>query len=104
MLTHGTVTQAGNYYLNDAGDAAPIEGLSFNYIRQESVMDFCTPNELKRLVDDMHLSHCTVATSAQKSMTDYIQQRHQGKPLWRVFLLLALVALLAEILLLRMKK
>ena len=104
LLTHGTVTQAGNYYLNDAGDAAPIEGLSFNYIRQESVMDFCTPNEVKRLVDDMHLSNCTVATSAQKSMTDYIQQRHQGKPLWRVFLLLALVALLAEILLLRSKK
>ena len=104
LLTHGAVAQAGNYQLSLPAEDTPTEGLSFNYSRQESVMDFYTPNEVKRLVGDMHLTNCTVATSAQKSMTDYIQQRHQGKPLWRLFLLLALVALLAEILLLRMKK
>jgi hypothetical protein len=103
LLTHGAIAQAGNYRLQANDADVPTEGLSFNYSRQESVMDFYTSNEVKRLVDNMHLSNCSVATSAQKSMTDYIQQRHQGKPLWRLFLLLALAALLAEILLLRLK-
>ena len=102
LLPHGAVTQAGNYRLQDADATIPAEGLSFNYSRQESVMDFYTPNEVKRLVADMRLSGCTVATSAQKSMTDYIQQRHQGKPLWRVCLLLALLALLAETILIKL--
>ena len=105
LLTHGSVTQAGNYQLRLPMDGSITEGLSFNYSRQESVMDFYTANEVKRLVGDMHLSGCTVATSAQKSMTDYIHQRHQGTPLWRLFLLLALLSLMAEtILLLRSKK
>ena len=66
-------------------------------------MDFYTPDEVKRLVGDMHLANCSVAPSAQKSMTDYIRQRSQGRPLWRVCLLLALLALLVETLLLKLK-
>jgi hypothetical protein len=102
LLTHGAVSLAGNYHLQtEGGDAT--EGISFNYSRQESVMDFYTSDELKRLVGDMRLSNCSVAPSAQKSMTDYIHQRSQGKPLWRVCLLLALLALLAETILLKLK-
>jgi hypothetical protein len=103
LLTHGAVSRAGNYRLQATGASAPTEGLSFNYSRQESVMDFYTPTEVKQLVDDMHLDNCSVATSAQKSMTDYIRQRGQGKPLWRLFLLLALAALLAETILIKLK-
>ena len=103
LLTHGAIAQAGNYRLQMSSDSDVAEGLSFNYARQESVLDFYTPSEVKRLVNDMHLSNCTVAPSAQKSMTDYIRQRSQGKPLWRVCLLLALLALLAETLLLKLK-
>ena len=102
LLTHGAVSQAGNYRLQtEMGDAT--EGISFNYSRQESVMDFYTPDEVKRLVGDMRLANCSVAPSAQKSMTDYIRQRSQGRPLWRVCLLLALLALLAETILLKLK-
>ena len=99
MLTHGVIVQAGNYLLQMPDSESPTEGISFNYSRQESVMDFFTPTEVKRLVDDMRMSNYNVATSAQRSMTDYIRQRSQGRPLWRHCLLLALAALLAETLL-----
>ena len=104
LLTHGAVTQAGNYQLRDDMEGRACEGISFNYSRQESVMDFYTPDEVKRIVGDMRLTNCSVATGAQKSMTDYIRQRSQGTPLWRVCLLLALLALLAEIILIRWRK
>ena len=105
LLTHNALIQAGNYRLKGEGDESAAEGLSFNYSREESVMDFYSPDEVRKMVSDMHLAYCNVATAAQKSLTDYIQQRNQGKPLWRLFLLLTLLSLLAEtILLLRSKK
>jgi hypothetical protein len=99
MVPHGEVTVAGNYRLVDKGTA--IEGLSFNYSRQESDLAFYDRSEVKKLIADAHLDHCSVVPSAQKSMTDYIRQRSQGTPLWRWCLLLALLAILAEILLIR---
>ena len=42
--------------------------------------------------------------SAAKSMTDYIRSRNQGTPLWRWCIVLALLALLAETLLIRLPR
>ena len=102
MFVHDAVTHAGNYCLVDGGEA--LEGVSFNYSRAESVMAFYPPKEVKRLIEEMHPTNCSVASTAQKSMTDYIRQRSQGKPLWRLFLVLALGALLAETILIRRER
>ncbi len=100
LVPHGELSAAGNYLLVDQDQA--VEGLSFNYSRQESDLSFYTPDEVKKLLADAGLDRCSVVPSAQKSMTDYIRQRSQGTPLWRWCLLLALLALLAEILLIRL--
>jgi len=100
MVPHGEISSAGNYILRDKGKAA--EGLSFNYSRQESDLAFYDRSEIKKMIADAHLDHCSVVTSADKSMTDYIRQRSQGTPLWRWCILLTLLALLAEILLIRL--
>jgi len=100
MVPHGEISSAGNYILRDNGKAA--EGLSFNYSRQESDLAFYDRSEVKKMIADAHLDHCSVVTSADKSMTDYIRQRSQGTPLWRWCILLTLLALLAEILLIRL--
>ncbi len=100
LVPHGGLTAAGNYLLTDQGQA--VEGLSFNYSRQESDLSFYSRDEVKKLLADAGLDRCSVVPSAQKSMTDYIRQRSQGTPLWRWCLLLALLALLAEILLIRL--
>lgn len=100
MVPHGQLSTAGNYQL--ALNGITSEGLSFNYSRQESDMAFYDRSEIKKQIADAQLKYCSVVPSAQKSMTDYIRQRSQGTPLWRLCLLLALLALLVEIVLIRM--
>ena len=96
---------AGNYSLSvpsAGGNAGQAEGLSFNYSRAESNLASYSSDEVRKMVQDLPSDQCAVAANAQKSMTDYIRQRNQGRPLWRLFLILALLSLLAEILLIRL--
>lgn len=97
LIPHGEITFAGNYLLSPS----PYEGLAFNYSRQESDLTCLTPGDIKQHIADAQLTHCSVTASASKSMTDYIRTRNQGTPLWRWCILLALLALLAETLLIR---
>lgn len=102
MLPHGEVVAAGNYLLEASDGAKDSEGLSFNYSRDESDLSYYSRDEVKHLVSDAGLANCSVVPTAKKSVTDYIRQRSQGTPLWRLFVIMALVALLAETLLIRM--
>lgn len=99
LVLHDQVAQAGNYMLSPLG-----QGISFNYSRQESQLDFFSRDELQRLVRQQSIPGCQVVPSAAKSMTDYVRLRHQGTPLWRLCLCLALLFLLVEIVLIRIKK
>ena len=105
LMTHGVLPSAGNYSLtvpSAGGNAGQAEGLSFNYSRAESNLASYSSDEVRKMVQDLPSDQCAVAANAQKSMTDYIRQRNQGRPLWRLFLILALLSLLAEILLIRL--
>lgn len=95
LIPHGELTRAGNYLLGDE------EGLSFNYSRRESDLTCYTPSEVERLLEDAGWDNPVVVTTPQKSMTDFVARRTQGRPLWRWCLLLALLALAAETLVAR---
>ncbi|MCQ2275007.1 MAG: BatA and WFA domain-containing protein [Bacteroidales bacterium] len=99
LLLHGEVTEAGNYVFSPSG-----QGITFNYSRQESDLDFLSRDELQRAMRSQGLDHCQVVPSAAKNMTEYIRRHNQGTPLWRWCLVLALLSLLAEIVLIRFKK
>ena len=98
IYPHGEIVQAGNYILSPQ----PLEGLAFNYSRQESDLACLSRSDIKRLVNEAGLSSYRLSPPAAKSMTDYIRSRNQGTPLWRWCILLALLALLAETLLIRL--
>ena len=98
IYPHGEIVQAGNYILSPQ----PLEGLAFNYSRQESDLACLSRSDIKRLVNEADLSSYRLSPPAAKSMTDYIRSRNQGTPLWRWCILLALLALLAETLLIRL--
>ena len=98
ILPHGEITLAGNYLLA----TNPAEGLAFNYSRQESDLACLSTSDIKQTIRDAGLTHCSLTPSAAKSMTDFIRSRNQGTPLWRWCILLALLALLAETLLIRL--
>ena len=98
IYPHGEIVQAGNYILSPQ----PLEGLAFNYSRQESDLACLSRSDIKRLVNEAGLSSYRLSPPAAKSMTDYIRSRNQGTPLWRWCILLALLALLAETLFIRL--
>lgn len=97
-VPHGDIPVAGNYRLHDDDGS---EGLSLNYSRQESDLSFLSLAEMRKLASLSPSQQFAVAPSSARSMTDYIQQQGQGRPLWRLFVILALLALLAEIILAR---
>lgn len=96
-ILHGDITSAGNYQL--VGEAS--ESLSFNYSREESCLDAYSRDEIKKLMRQSHADFCSVVPASAKSMTEYVQSQNQGTPLWRLFVVLALLALIAEIILAR---
>lgn len=95
LVPHGDLPHDGIYTLAD-------EHLAFNYDRRESQMDFMTPAEVADAVTA--LDGYSVVKAVEKPLTDELRQRSAGRRLWRLCIILALVALGAEIALIKMKK
>ncbi len=102
LLPHAAMNLAGHYRLGVADATTVPECLAFNYHRGESAMQFLDAAALQQLVADHHLQGYEVVRNAQRSLTAAIRADREGQPLWRACLLLALAALLAEIVLLRL--
>lgn len=99
LLPHGEITLADNYQLYN-GDQ-PVAGLSFNYSRLESHMEFCSVADLRQALRDYHLDHYTLITNPNKPLDEQIRSLHRGSSLWHWCVILCLLFLLAESLLLR---
>ena len=95
LIPHGELTEAGHYKLGD-------EYLAFNYDRLESQLQFLTPQEIADAIDGME--GVNVVRNAAKPLDREIRARRNGTPLWHWCILLALAALLAETLLLKVPK
>ena len=103
LYTHNQVKDADNYLLYDKDTA--LMGLSFNYSRKESVMDFFSINQIKEQIAQQGLNSFTILDIQHKS-SEIIQHQinNFGTSLYFFFILLALLALLAEVILLRIWK
>ena len=98
LMADGMQLEAGNYRLSN-GKAE--QGLSFNYSRSESQMEFCSAKELKATIKELEAKNVEVFENSSKPMDELIRQRTGGRSLTRWFLLGALAMLAAETLLLR---
>ena len=104
LLLHETPNEAGNYLLYEGDGAQAAEGISLNYSRRESEMNFLGHEALATLLKDYNLSHCSVVRNVDKPLDSYLKEQMEGRSLWRWCLLLSLLMLLAEILLIRLYK
>jgi hypothetical protein len=95
LVLHGELTHDGIYTLGD-------EHLAFNYPRRESQMDFLERREIAKAIEGR--DGFALVRNVDKPLTDELRSRDGGHQLWRLCIILALVALAAEILLLKMKK
>ncbi len=102
LFTQGQVTRAGSYVV--AQDQTVFGGLSFNYDRRESAMAFYTKDELESQVSGLALKNVQVIEPTGKSLTNSVQEINDGKKLWKLFLILTLLFLAAEIAIIRLWK
>jgi hypothetical protein len=87
-----------NLYINPQ---EVISKYAFNYDRKESDLQYFTKEELMAFAKrNINL----IDASAKANFTDLVGERSQGIPLWRWFVIIALVALAVEQLLLRFFK
>ena len=100
ILVHDQITKDGHYLLRSSkGDT--LQQLSFNFNRTESDMKFLTTDELTRLAQDLGITNLSIVDGNTESLFNTIQEIHDGKQLWRLFLILALLCLLFETVLIR---
>jgi len=102
VSTYGQIKEAGNYNL--ILDKSIIAGLAFNYDRRESQLEYFSQAELIDGLSKVGLKDFNVLKSGEGNISKTITQLKSGTLLWKIFVLLALLCLLGEIMLLRLGK
>ena len=67
-------------------------------------MDFLTNEELTSNIEKLNLKNITVLDSNKGTITNTLKETNNGSKLWKLFLILALLFLLSEILIIRLFK
>jgi hypothetical protein len=102
ILVHNQITDAGNYNLYVGREL--ITGISFNFNRKESDLSCYTPGELNVRLATNDLDNINIIETGAQSLQQSLTEQEQGKKLWKLCVILALLFLAAEVLLLRFMK
>jgi hypothetical protein len=102
LSVHNQIKEADNYLLWDKDSV--LMGLSFNYNRKESDMRFLTVDEIKEYLSQYNDNHIRLLDIQNKSSALIEQQINNGSSFYFWFILVTLLALLAEGILIRIWK
>lgn len=102
LFTQNQITEAGHYEVFE--NISSIKDLAFNFDRKESDMNFMTKDDLQKQIDEKELKNIQIIEPNEKTLTNALQEVNDGKKLWKLFLILALIFLAAEILIIRLFK
>jgi hypothetical protein len=95
------INKAGNYRILQ-GDQE-VARLSFNYSRKESLPERLSRTELEKQMEDAGWQ-ADILDGNLKEFKQAVAISDQGKPLWKLFIILALIFLAIEILIIRLVK
>ena len=95
MVLHGELTKAGIYTIGQ-------ERLAFNYGRRESRLEFLSQSEIAEAVGGR--KEYSLLQPGERPLDQVLRERDGGHRLWRLCLLLALLALAAETVALKLDK
>jgi hypothetical protein len=102
VLTHGMPEDAGNYSLMH--DKKLLQGLAFNYKRQESDLLCYNKTELEDLVKKSGWPRVHLVEAGSVNFKASLADISGGTRLWKLFVLLTLLFLLAETALIKFMK
>lgn len=102
LNTRGEITKPGFYTITFAdSEKSP---LAFNYSRLESDLRTLSPEELQQLIDSRGWENVRILDSAPGTIGKAAALDTEGRRLWKLFLILALIFLATEVSLLRLLK
>jgi hypothetical protein len=100
LFTQSQITQAGHYKI--LNDTLVLKMLSFNFDRRESDLTFHTIGEIQQQLDETGLNNIRILSPSGDSLEQVLKEVDGNKKLWKLFLILALLFLLSEILIIRL--
>jgi len=99
---HGSITEAGHYELY-SGDSV-LGSISLNYDRRESLLEQPGEDDLMERLNPGDDSYFKLLSDENKPLSVAIRDMNEGKRLWKLFIIFALVFLASEVLMLRFWK
>ena len=98
-----TMKSSGIYGLCANGDT--VSCLALNYSRNESMQDYLTEEELEDINTQKFSGRASIFRfdSMERTFSDF-KEISEGKPLWKYFVLLALLFIICEILIIKFMK
>lgn len=96
------ITEAGQYQITQNNQV--IQGVAFNYNRNESNMQYLNENQLLNKLQEAGIKKVEILQNELSTITNTITNKTNGTALWKYFLLAALVFFGVEMLLLRVLK
>jgi len=85
-------------------DGKVLASMAFNYDRKESDLRYLTETELQNKLEEQSLKNATVVKDVDRNFSEVFGELQNGKQLWKLFVLLALFFILAEVLIARFWK
>jgi len=102
LFVHNQINKAGHYTLSS--EINNEEGYAFNYNREESDLSNYSVEELEELLNSASLINMSVLVESAKNFGFSLSELNEGKKLWKLCIIFALIFLGTEILLLRLWK
>lgn len=102
ILVHDQIKEAGNYNL--FSDKTLLTGISFDFNRKESNLNAYSNNELLLEINRFNYFNFNILNTTYNNLTSTLKELDQGKKLWKLCIILALLFLATEIILLRFMK
>ncbi len=102
LLINDQVRDAGFYHVISGKNT--ISGIAFNFNRKESDLTCLSPSALDEQIKRLPVKDIRIIKEKRTSIIREIHQIKQGTPLWKLFIILALLFLASEIALIRLVK
>lgn len=102
IYTQEQINSPGFYTVNHLGQ--DILPLAFNYSRRESDLVCMNVEEISKIINDKAWKSVQLISDTQSDLSKQILEGVEGKKLWKLFIILALVFIGIEVVLLRLLK
>ena len=96
------ISTDGQYLV--VNDENTLASMAFNYDRKESGLRYLTNAELQDKLEEQSMKNATVVKEVERNFSEVFDELQNGKQLWKLFVLLALLFIVAEVVIARFWK